>query len=85
MLPALRTFAEERIVSHGRSGQGGAVTKRCPDCDAPVLAEHRGTVERIAPAEIVKIEPTGNVVAVCLCGRRVVWYRVRRRPVVTTS
>lgn len=61
------------------------VTKRCDGCNRPALEERHGTVEPSEGARIVKVEASGNVVATCGCGRRVVWYRVRRRAAVITT
>ena len=59
--------------------------KRCPNCDREVFSVQRGDVTVKPPARGERFEASGNVVAVCACGRRVIWFRSRRTAATITA
>lgn len=63
----------------------GLTIKRCPTCDREVFSVSHGDVAITPPASFERAEAAGNVVAICACGRRVVWFRVRRHAIVSTG
>ena len=66
---------------------GSPAVKCCLNCGREVFSVHRGDVTVKPPARGEKFEASGNVVAVCKCGRRVTWFKVKKaaRAVVTTG
>lgn len=61
-----------------RVGQGGVIFKRCPTCHREVLSAYRGEVSAVGKASILSVTREGNVVGICVCGKRVVWERERQ-------
>lgn len=58
-----------------RTGQGGTIFKRCPQCQREVLSAFRGDVSAVGRAEIVRVDRAGDIYAACECGKTVIWER----------
>lgn len=59
--------------------------KSCLTCGREVFSILRGDITVKPPARVERIEAAGNVVAVCKCGRRVIWFRSRRQAQVIVT
>ena len=57
---------------------GPPAVKRCQNCDRPVFSMVRGDITITPPARVERVEASGNIVAICACKRRVIWFRNRR-------
>lgn len=64
---------------------GAPAVKSCPNCDRPVFSMSRGDVTIKPPARVERIEASGNISAVCKCGRRVVWFRTKKAAQATIT
>lgn len=71
------------------TGAGGIVIKRCAGCTREVLSAYKGEVTAVGQGVIVSVTREGDVIGLCACSRRVVWYRdrpgVRPGPSITTG
>lgn len=66
---------------------GAPAVKSCPNCSREIFAMQRGDITIKPPARVECVEASGNIRAICKCGRRVIWFKIRKasRATVTTG
>jgi hypothetical protein len=59
--------------------------KCCSNCGREIFSTYRGDITVKPPARVERIEAAGNVVAICACGRRVIWFKLKKQAQATIT